>query len=142
MLKDEAKKYIDSELKYGDKRKLYHYNCAEVMLNACNDYYNLNLDKNTLKSVSAFGGGMCSENTCGILTGGVASIGIMFAEDKPSENTKMKEITKKWVESFEKEFENFNCNIIKEAKRDDIEGCKYLIIKGAEILEEVIGEYK
>lgn len=142
MLKDEAKKYIESELKYGDKRHLYHYNCAEVMLNACNDYYNLNLDKNTLKVMAPFGGGLCSEKTCGILTGGAAAIGIIFAEDKPSENIKMKEITKKWIEKFEKEFKNTDCKVIKEIKRDENEGCKPLIIKGAEILEEIINEYK
>lgn len=142
MLKDEPKKYIESELKYGDKKELYHYNCAEIILNSCNDYYNLNLDSKTLKAITPFGGGLCSEKTCGIITGGAAAIGVMFTEDKPSLNSKMKEITRRWVEEFEKEFENTDCKIIKETKRDENEGCKPLIIKGAEILEEIIDEYK
>lgn len=142
MLKDEAKKYIDYELQYGDKRELYHYNCAEVLLNSCNDYYHLDLDPKTLKSIVPFGGGLYCEKTCGMLTGGIAVIGVMFAEDKPSLNTKMKEITQKWVQAFEEEFGHTDCKIIKETRRDEYQGCSPLIIKAAEIFQEVIEEYK
>ena len=142
MLKDQVKKYIDLENEYGDQKNLYHYNCAEVILNACNDYYNLNLDKRALKMIAPFGGGMASEKTCGILTGGVAAIGVMFTEDKPSENLKLKEVTKRWVNEFENEFGDTNCNILKETKRDEIDGCKPLMIKGSEILEDIINKYR
>ncbi|MBS4539436.1 C-GCAxxG-C-C family protein [Clostridium sp. D2Q-11] len=140
MLKDEARKYIDSELQYGDKKDMYHYNCSEIILNACNDYYKLGLDSKALKMIVPFGGGLNSEKNCGILTGGVSAIGIMFAEDKPSLNTKMKEVTIEWVKTFENEFGSADCKIIKETKRDEVKGCEPLIIKGSEILEEVLSE--
>lgn len=63
MLRDEARKYIDSEIQYGDKKDLYHYNCAEIILNACNDYYNLELDSKALKMIIPFGGGLNSGKT-------------------------------------------------------------------------------
>lgn len=75
------------------------------------------------------------------MTGGVAAIGVMFAEHKPSLNTKMKEITKMWVQAFEEEFGSADCKAIKETKRDEVKGCKPLIIKGAEILEKVLDGY-
>ena len=56
-LKDVAIKYIESENKYGDEKALYHYNCAEVLLYSCNDYYNLGLDQKALRSIVPFGGG-------------------------------------------------------------------------------------
>lgn len=141
-LRDMALEYINSEKKHGEERSLYHYNCAEVLLNACNDYYNLGAGANTLKAIIPFGGGMGSESTCGILTGAVAALGLMFAEEKPSTNNKVKEITNRWVTAFEKEFGDINCKELKESHRDPESGCKLLILDAAELLESIIDEYK
>ena len=46
MLKDIAEKYY-----------IQGYNCAESLIRAGNEYYNLNLDENALKMTGAFGGG-------------------------------------------------------------------------------------
>lgn len=142
MLRGKVKKYIDYELKYGDKREFYHYNCAEAILNGSNDYYDLNLDEKALKMIIPFGGGMYTEDTCGMLTGGVAVIGVIFAEDKPSKNLKVKEITRNWIKEFESEFRNTNCRLIKDINLDNDEGCSNLILKAADILEEVIKKHR
>lgn len=138
MLKDEATKYIESENKYGDKKALYHYNCAETLLNSCNDYYKLGLDEKMLKIMVPFGGGFYSERTCGAFTGGVAALGAMFAEDKPSSNVKLKEMTKKWVEVFEKEFGSLECKDIKPIHRDEVKGCGPVMERAAELFESII----
>lgn len=141
MLKEQAKKYIESELQYGAQRELYHYNCAEVLLNSCNDYYKLGLDDKTQRAIVPFGGGLYSEKTCGMLTGGIAVLGVMFTEEKPTSNAKLKEITQKWVKTFEEEFGDTNCKAIKEAKRDKEKGCALLIEGAAQIFENTIKEY-
>ena len=141
-LKEIASQYIDSEKKYGEQRKLYHYNCAEVILNACNDYYKLGADSKTLKAIVPFGGGMSSGRTCGALTGGVAVLGLMFAEEKPTTNEKLKSITNKWILTFEKQFGDINCKELKENHRDPENGCRYLILEAAQLLELIIHEYK
>lgn len=69
MLRDKAQECIDSELKYGEPYNAYHYNCAETMLNAANDYYNLNLSNQTLNMILPFGSGRV-QGVCGMLTGG------------------------------------------------------------------------
>ena len=47
-----ALKYIESENKYRlEDRALYHYNCAEVVLNACNDYYDLKASDAMLRAL-------------------------------------------------------------------------------------------
>lgn len=142
MLKDEAMKYIESEVEYGDKKDLYHYNCAETLLYSGNDYYKLGLDPEVLKLIVPFGGGFYSEKTCGALTGGIAVLGALFAEERPSKNEKLKAATKRWVEVFQKEFSSLDCKDIKLTHRDEIKGCGPVMARTAELLETVIDEYK
>src|SRR5690554_673132 len=103
------KKIVDTlnkeEMKYSEEeRPLYHKNCAEILLMAANQKFKLDLDDKFFKAICPFGGGLQSENTCGALIGAVAAIGVMYTEEKPSTNERMKDITKKFVEEFEKEF--------------------------------------
>lgn len=142
MLRDIVKNYIEYELQYGAERELYHYNCAQAILYGANDYYNIGLDPKALKMIVPFGGGMCTESTCGMLTGGVAAIGVLFAEDMPTQNIKLKEVTHSWIERFESEFRNTNCSLIKGINLKNDEGCARLILKAADILEGVIEKYK
>jgi C_GCAxxG_C_C family probable redox protein len=107
-------------------------------LHGTNDYYNINLDPKALKLIVPFGGGMYTSNACGILTGGIATIGALFAEDMPSENLILKEITQYWIEQFENEFKDINCSFIKTNRPNNEENCNNLILKAADILEGVI----
>jgi len=110
------------------------------LLGACNQLYNLELDRKILKAIVPFGGGFYSENACGLLTAGIATLGIMFAEDKPTLNEKVKQMTKKWVKAFEEEFGNTNCAQIKVVHRDKVKGCQPVMIRAAELFEEVVGK--
>lgn len=141
MLKNNVRKYGEYELQHTHQRKLYHYNCAEAILRGANDYYALDLNNKALKMITPFGGGMNTGNTCGILTGGLAVIGVMFTEDMPSNNDKMKEVTRHWIAAFESEFKNTNCTRIKELNQIGNEGCADLILKGADILEKIVEKY-
>ncbi|NMA50120.1 MAG: C_GCAxxG_C_C family protein [Tissierellia bacterium] len=89
-LADIALEYIESKDKYGIDKNLYHYNCAEVLLNACNDYYKLNVSEEMLKAVIPFGGGMCSESTCGILTGSLMALGLILPKINQQTMIKLK----------------------------------------------------
>ena len=117
MLRNEVEKIIQYEQQFGDQRELYHYNCAEAILLGANSYYNLQLDPRTLKIIKPFGSGMNTGSTCGMLTGGIAAIGAIFAEEMPSLNHTMKEATCHWTEQFEKTFKNINCTQIKQIGR-------------------------
>lgn len=63
MLKDIAEKYY-----------IQGYNCAESLIRAGNEYYNLNLDENALKMTGAFGGGFHVGDVCGALSGSACVI--------------------------------------------------------------------
>ena len=141
MLRNQVKKYIEYELQHGNLRELYHYNCAQAILYGANDYYSIGLDAKALKMIIPFGGGMCTENTCGMLTGGIAAIGVLFAEDMPTQNLKLKEVTRLWIEQFESEFKDTNCSLIKGINLKGDEGYANLILKSADVLQRVIGEF-
>ena len=141
-LKENAIRYMDSENEYGEEKNQYHYNCAEVLLNASNDYYKLGADSKLLRSVIPFGGGISCESTCGALTGGVVALGLMFAEEKPSTNDRVKDITKEWVETFKERFGDIDCKKLKKIHRDPENGCRTLILESTEILESIIEQYK
>lgn len=137
-LKDVALKYINLEKDYGEDSKLYHYNCAEVLLNSANDYYNLGANAKVLKAIIPFGGGMYAEKSCGALTGGLAALGLMFGEEKPTNNEKLKEIANQWVLSFEKKFGHTDCKELKKEYQDPESGCKLLMLEAADLLESLI----
>ena len=141
MLRDQVKKKIEHELQYDGQQELFHYNCAQAILYGANEYYNLNLDAKALKLITPFGGGMCTGNTCGMLAGGIAVIGVLFAEDMPTQNLKMKEVTRYWIEQFEREFQHINCSQIKAINVKNNEGCANLILRAADLLESVIEKY-
>jgi C_GCAxxG_C_C family probable redox protein len=138
-MKNIVDKQNKEELEYGeDERPLYHKNCAEILLISANEKYNLGLDNRFIKAVCPFGGGLQSEKTCGALLGALAAVGVMYTEDKPCTNDKMKAITKELVEEFEKEFGAIDCKCIKEHHRSETEGCGPVKIRTAEVFERVI----
>lgn len=140
MLQDIVKEYIDSEKTYGEERTLHHYNCAETLLNSCNDYYKLGLDPKAKKMAVPFGGGLYKEKTCGVLTGGLMAIGVLFAEDKPTDQATMKAVTREFVERFEQFFGSTDCAAIKESHRHPQGKCAPVMMAGAALLEEILKE--
>lgn len=123
-----------------DEQPLYHKNCAEIMLMAADEQYKLGLDERFLKAVCPFGGGFQTENTCGALLGALAAIGLMYTEERPTTNDKMKEKTKQFVAEFEKEFGALDCANIKAHHRSETEGCAPVKIRTAEVFERVIND--
>lgn len=122
--------------------KEYNLNCSETMLYAANEEYNLNLDKNALKIMSAFGGGMGVEGVCGAITGALGVLGVIFVEEKAHESEKTKALSKEFIDEFNKKLGTDNCSELKEKyKNEDIRCWKMVQISG-EILEEIIKREK
>lgn len=129
MLLDKVKKYYKTE---------YDFNCSETIMYAANEEYNLQLDKNTLKAMAGFGGGMAVEGMCGVITGGIAVIGIMFTKERAHESDYIKELTKEYVEGFKRLCKEVDCAPLKELYRTEEIRCAYMIENGAILLDEII----
>jgi len=127
VLKDVAKKYYENG-----------YNCAEAMLYAGNEYYGLGLDKQTFKVMAGFGGGVNTEDLCGVVSGSVAILGILFVNENAYESDHIKGITKEYVEVFKKRKGSMNCKELKDKYRNEEVKCSFVVESGAEALEEII----
>lgn len=129
MLLEKVRKY------YSDK---YDLNCAETIIYAANEEYNLNLSRETLKTMAAFGGGMGIESVCGAATGALAVLGIIFTQQRAHESTRVKELAKEFMESFEEQLGTNNCKELKSKYRNDEIGCSKMIELAAVILDDIV----
>ncbi|MCL2322834.1 MAG: C-GCAxxG-C-C family protein [Oscillospiraceae bacterium] len=127
---------IDKILKFYDKK--YDLNCAETILYAGNEEYNLNLSENVFKTMAGFGGGMCCEGVCGALTGGIALISILFTEERGHKSPKVKELTKELYKEFVYRLGSDNCKVLKDTYRTEAERCKKMVLVVGDILDNLI----
>ncbi len=134
MLVDNVRKYYN---------KIYDLNCAECMLTAANEEYDLDLPKKAIKSMAAFGGGMGIGSVCGAITGAIAAIGIMFAEDRGHASPQVKEITIKLISRINEKMELIDCIPLKEKYfNNDEERCLKIMEICAKELDIIIDENK
>lgn len=129
MLLEKATKYYGKE---------YDLNCAETMIYAANEEYNMNLTKETFKTMAAFGGGMAIESVCGVITGSLAVISILFTKDRGHESDKVKNLTKEFFEKFNEALKTDNCAKLKKEYRTDEVRCSLMIETAAKILDEIV----
>src|SRR5665647_3312591 len=115
-----------------EEQPLYHMNCAEVMLRAANDKYGFNLSEESFRMLQGFGAGFYSERTCGAFSGSLAALGVLYTEDRPSDQAKMTKAAKLLVKEFEKEFGSLNCDYIKAHCKDPVSGCNPVKLRTAE----------
>ena len=121
---------------YGNEQ---NYNCAEKILYGANEVYNLGLGKETMKLAAGFGGGMGIETTCGALTASVMVLSKLFVENTARESN-IKEITSEFLNRYKNEMKSIDCASLKRDYRNEEKGCSDVIIKAAEILDDVISE--
>lgn len=142
-MKTIIKRLVANEIDYPEElEQPYHRNCAEVVMLAANEKYNMNLDERFLKAVFPFGGGMQFGKSCGALCGAVACIGIMFAEDQPTQNRKVKKLTKEYVQKFESCFGFTDCVYLKANSDNSQNPCLHIKLQSADLLDQLIQEKK
>ena len=120
---------------YGNEEGL---NCAEKILYGANEVYKLGLDKQALKVASGFGGGMGIEDVCGAITGGIMAIGCFFADENTSEIKKTRDLAKMFFAKYEAEMGYIDCAPLKKEYKAEEKKCGDVILKAAEILDEII----
>ncbi|SHO56653.1 C-GCAxxG-C-C family protein [Vibrio quintilis] len=114
-------------------------NCAETIVKGANDTYGLGLDDNAIRLAAGFGGGMCVEGACGVVTGITMVLSALYAKERGHTSPEMKEKIKLAIQQFESLYQSTNCHNLKENHRDEKTGCHGLILSGGEILDEIVG---
>ena len=127
MLADVAEKYFLE----GD------YNCAESVLLAANEVYELGLDpKNAHLLVSAFGGGMGCGKLCGAIAGGMAALGQAAVTGRAHVTDGFKELCAGMAADMEAALGGVNCSGIKPALFVEGRRCAATVRRAADVLEK------
>ena len=124
---------------FGKKEDL---NCAETILCGANQVYGLGLSKDCLRLSAAFGGGMAIENVCGVVTASLMVLGYLFVEDHAHQSPGIKDLSKEVFDRFIEELGNYDCKPLKDKYRTEEKKCYDIILKGAEILDDIVTREK
>ncbi len=123
-----------------EKAKFYYLdkglNCAEALLLACRDYYDLEITDEEASLVTAFGGGMGCGRTCGALTGAIAALGKIVKGGKGE----VYKASAGLIQLYEKEMETSLCNELMPKYKNTETRCLKTVELSADIVEEFISE--
>ena len=100
--------------------------------------YSLNIPEEYVRLVLPYGGGLNTGHTCGALLGNLAALGMLYGEDKPTLNTKMKAVVKAYVRLFEETFHSLDCAEIRPAFKDENGSCAPVMVKAGELFDYVV----
>ena len=81
---------------------------------------------------------MGTENVCGALTASLMVLGCLFVKEHAHQSPEIKEISKELFEAYNKKMGSYICTPLKEKYRSEEKKCYEVILKGAEILDEII----
>lgn len=132
MLKDHYKKYYFEG----------NYNCAEAIIRAGNDYYDLGLHDRDMILLGGFGAGIQTGNTCGAVLAGVSILSMKYIEAKAHESSDIKPVTRMLIQRFNGRYGSVLCKDIKPQSFKPEIRCQNTIETACDIIEEVIEEYE
>lgn len=122
-----------------EQQHLYHKNCGETLIEACIKKYEIDIDERVYKTCAPYGFGCGVGKGCGCFAGTIATIGLLFTLDKPSDNIRMKEITKHWANTFLDHFKSIDCEYIRSHKKGD--SCLPVQEEAAKLFEDFMKQY-
>jgi len=131
-LKEVAMKYYLNE----------NYNCAETVLRAGNEYYNLGLHDYDMKLVGCYGAGIQTGNTCGAFLGAAAILSMKYIEAKAHESADIRPAAMLLTRRFNEVFPSTLCREIKPVFFNKEIRCRKTVETACDVLEQVIAEYE
>ena len=132
MLKDVADKYYFSE----------NYNCAETIIRAANEYYDLGLHERDMTLVAGFGAGMQTAGTCGTLLSAISVLSMKFVETRAHESRDIQPVTALLIRRFQEQFQSTLCREIKPRYFQKDRRCQNTVHAACDVLEAVLAEYQ
>lgn len=114
------------------------FNCAESTLLIANDRFDLGVDPETMKLLSAFGGGMGCGKTCGALCGAVAAIGKVIVAERAHVTPDFGKKIAEFVKIFEDTFGSCDCAEVKPVHFVEGIRCRNVVKTTSELLEAYI----
>lgn len=119
------------------------FNCAESVLLAANDVYELGLDKDSChRLVSAFGGGMGCGLLCGAIAGAMAALGQAAVTERAHVTEGFKDLCADTAAKMEEALGSVNCSVIKPAFFVEGRRCAETVRRAADVLEKQMAQLR
>ena len=113
------------------------FNCAESVLLAANEVYELGLDKDAChRLVSAFGGGMGCGLLCGAIAGAMVALGQAAVTERAHVTDGFKDLCADTAAKMEEALGGVNCSVIKPALFVEGRRCAETVRRAADVLEK------
>lgn len=123
---------------YAEKYYSQNYNCAETIIRAANDEYNLGLTEQAMRLCGGFGGGMGCGKACGALCGGISAVSAQLIDDRAHETPELRAKCTALVAAFNRILGDTECkNLMRKYKQPDTR-CLNTVLLGCEALESVM----
>ncbi len=119
-----------------------NHNCAETLLAACNDTFDLNIPNSSLPLLSGFGGGMFTGDTCGALCGCTAALGMMLVKTKAHETLELPKAQRLLVQNFRQALGEVHCAQIKPNFHSPTSRCLNTCLLAAKAMNQTLLELK
>lgn len=119
-----------------------NYNCAETIIRAGNDYYNLGLHDRDMIMMGAFGAGIQTGNTCGAILAAASILSMKYVPAKAHESTEIKPVVSLFMRKVKEAYGSHLCKDIKAQTFKPEYRCKVTIETICDILEATIEEYE
>ncbi len=117
------------------------YNCAESILRAGNDYYDLKMAERDLIIAAGMGGGLQSGDVCGVINAAAAIMSLRYIETKAHDSATFKPMMQELVKAFDNGFQARKCDDIKPRFHQPEVKCVKTVALGAQILEAFIKQW-
>ena len=78
------------------------YNCAECIIHAANEQWQLGMSEADMRMVSGFGGGMQCGDVCGALSAAICVISRMTVRDKAHDCPALQPLVQQMIADFER----------------------------------------
>lgn len=119
-----------------------NYNCAETIIRAANEYYELELHDRDMIMMGAYGAGIQCGNTCGAVLSAAAILSMKYVEAKAHESEDIKPVVMKLMRKFQAKYGSTLCKDIKPQSFKPEYRCRMTIEASCDILEETIAEFE
>ena len=118
------------------------YNCAESLVKAGNDYYQLGLHDHDMILAAALGAGMQIGEICGALAGAACVLSGKYVKVRAHESDTIKVLTGRLAEKFREKAGGLVCRELKEQYFQEEKRCIITVEFACDALEEVVAEYE
>ena len=118
-----------------------NYNCAESLLHAANDYYQLGIEERDMILAAGFGAGIQTGNVCGAVLAAVSVLSLKFVEAKAHESEAIKPMVMCFLERFQKKLQAGTlCRDIRPLYFRENVRCLRTVEAACDALEETIAQ--